>query len=84
MSLLGSPLASLPTLRSARSRRVSSWDRSGGNSDFIVAEEHTRSVWPCHPRWRPGQRPVLRALEYTWRCARLGLSDPRPGLAQSQ
>jgi hypothetical protein len=30
------PLASLPSLRSTRSARASSWDRTGGNRDFIV------------------------------------------------
>lgn len=33
-----SPLAGMAVLRDARSRRVSSWDRSGRNDDFIVIE----------------------------------------------
>ena len=32
----GSPLAGLPFLRDAASRRVSSWDRTGGNADFVT------------------------------------------------
>lgn len=34
----GSSLRDLPRLRSARRRRESSWDRSGGNNDFLVIE----------------------------------------------
>jgi D-arabinan exo alpha-(1,3)/(1,5)-arabinofuranosidase (non-reducing end) len=32
------PLARLPLLRTVRSGRSSSWDRSGGNRDFVVVE----------------------------------------------
>jgi hypothetical protein len=34
----GSSLRDLPRLRSARRRRESSWDRSGGNRDYVVLE----------------------------------------------
>ena len=33
---LGSSLADLARAREGRRRRVSSWDRSGGNADFIA------------------------------------------------
>ena len=34
----GSSLRDLPRLRSSRRRRLSSWDRSGGNDDFVVLD----------------------------------------------
>lgn len=41
----GSPLGELPRLRPVRTRRASSWDRTGGNNDFV--------------RIRPGETVVL-------------------------
>jgi hypothetical protein len=32
----GSPLGELPRIRNVQSRRASSWDRTGGNNDFLV------------------------------------------------
>jgi Protein of unknown function (DUF2961) len=43
--LVGSPLAGLPMLRDATSRRASSWDRTGGNLDSL--------------RIKPGEEAVL-------------------------
>jgi hypothetical protein len=45
----GSPLAGLPLLRNARSRRASSWDRSGGNDDRLHI--------------RPGEEAVLADVQ---------------------
>ena len=45
----GSPLAGLPFLRAAASRRASSWDRTGGNVDYISVE--------------PGQNALLGELD---------------------
>ena len=33
-----SPLANLPRLRDVMTKRASSWDRTGGNRDFIVVQ----------------------------------------------
>ncbi len=33
-----SPLGGLPKIRNVQSRRVSSWDQTGGNNDFLVIE----------------------------------------------
>ncbi len=38
MKMYGSPLATLATLRDYRSKRVSSWDKTGGNRDRITIE----------------------------------------------
>ena len=40
----GSSLRDLPRLRSSRRRRVSSWDRSGGNADYHVVEPGTTAL----------------------------------------
>jgi hypothetical protein len=45
----GSSLRDLPRLRSSRRRRVSSWDRTGGNADRLTV--------------RPGETAVLAELE---------------------
>jgi hypothetical protein len=45
----GSPLVELPRLRQVRTRRASSWDRTGGNNDFL--------------RVRPGESVVLADIE---------------------
>ncbi len=47
--LAGSPLAGLPMLRDATSRRASSWDRSGGNDDRLHI--------------RPGEEVVLADIQ---------------------
>jgi hypothetical protein len=47
--LTGSPLAGLPMLRNATSRRASSWDRSGGNDDRLHIQ--------------PGQEAVLADIQ---------------------
>ena len=44
ISMVGSPLADLATLRDARSKRESSFDRTGGNGDWIVVEPGKRVV----------------------------------------
>lgn len=44
-----SPLGELARLRDVRTRRVSSWDQSGGNNDFLVVE--------------PGQTVVLADIQ---------------------
>ncbi len=47
--LKNSPLGDLARLRDVRTRRVSSWDRTGGNNDFLVIQ--------------PGQTVVLAEIE---------------------
>ncbi len=44
-----SPLGGLPFLKTGRSKRESSWDRTGGNRDFVVVE--------------PGQTAVIANIE---------------------
>jgi hypothetical protein len=45
----GSPLGELPRIRNVTTRRASSWDRSGGNMDFLVVQ--------------PGQQVVLADIQ---------------------
>ena len=45
----GSPLGELARLRDVTTRRVSSWDRSGGNADYLVIP--------------PGESAVLADIE---------------------
>jgi len=40
-----SPLSGLAHLRNYKSKRVSSWDRTGGNADFITIPSHKRVVF---------------------------------------
>ncbi|MCA1553822.1 MAG: DUF2961 domain-containing protein, partial [Chloroflexi bacterium] len=39
-----SPLGNLPRLRDVTTKRESSWDRTGGNKDFIVVPPRTRAT----------------------------------------
>ena len=39
-----SPLANLPRLRDVTTRRASSWDRTGGNRDFIVVQPGAKAT----------------------------------------
>lgn len=48
-SIKNSPLGNLARLRDVRTRRASSWDRTGGNNDFLVV--------------KPGQTVVLADIE---------------------
>jgi hypothetical protein len=66
VDLGGGSLAGLARLRSFRSRRISSWDRRGGNADFVVVE--------------PGARVALGEIEgpgcvrHIW-CTMMSLPD---------
>jgi hypothetical protein len=40
----GSPLGELARIRNVTTRRVSSWDRSGGNMDFLVVQPSQQVV----------------------------------------
>ena len=72
----GSPLGELPRIRNVTTRRVSSWDRSGGNMDFLVVQPGQQvsladisgggcvnHIWCTHACDQPDflRRVVLRA-----------------------
>lgn len=72
----GSPLGELARIRNVTTRRVSSWDRSGGNMDFLVVPAGTTApladivgagcinhIWCTHACEQPDylRRIVLRA-----------------------
>ncbi len=72
----GSPLGELPRIRNVTTRRVSSWDRSGGNMDFLVVQPGQQvtladisgagcvnHIWCTHSCDQPDflRRVVLRA-----------------------
>ncbi|NLE44219.1 MAG: DUF2961 domain-containing protein [Chloroflexi bacterium] len=72
----GSPLGELPRIRNVRTRRESSWDRTGGNNDFkriqpgetitladIEGSGCINHIWCTHASPEPGylRRTVLRA-----------------------
>jgi hypothetical protein len=72
----GSPLGELPRIRNVTTRRVSSWDRTGGNMDFLVVEPGRQvtladiagsgcinHIWCTHACDQPDflRRVVLRA-----------------------
>ena len=61
--LAGSPLAGLPMLRNATSRRASSWDRTGGNDDRLHIQPGERR---CSPTSRA--RAVVRHIWVTIAC----------------
>lgn len=72
----GSPLGELPRIRNVTTRRVSSWDRTGGNMDFLVVQPGQQvsladiagagcvnHIWCTHSCDQPDflRRVVLRA-----------------------
>jgi hypothetical protein len=72
----GSPLGELPRIRNVTTRRISSWDRTGGNMDFLVVRPGEQAaladivgagcvnhIWCTHACSQPDflRRVVLRA-----------------------